>query len=201
MTNLQSFALAIIVALLPYVTLVNGYSVYMNVTSDVPTAVGEASRSEPASLVPLVLALAAPVVAMALGSLKPLLLAVGFIFLILFGLTFVPFIGEALQASFRAIGDVVTDSVWPTVSRDLRRVVGLDTEACRARAVCEITEEAVRKYPTVAAMLRSLTIAVQAHGKHEDFLKGLLGGLSGVGCESLYSTCAQSPFDGLIETS
>ncbi|KAH7954198.1 hypothetical protein HPB49_016428 [Dermacentor silvarum] len=124
----------------------------------------------------------------------------GLIYLALYGLTYVPVIGELLQASFRAFGAVVTDSVSPTVGQDLLRVVGLDTEACRTRAICEITADAVRKYPTVAAMLWSLTGAIQAHGSNEVLQKGLLGGLSGLGCESLYSTCAQSPFDRLLRT-
>ncbi|KAH7968497.1 hypothetical protein HPB52_009016 [Rhipicephalus sanguineus] len=191
--------LTLIAALLANVALVNGYSVYINVTSEAPTDVVQASRSDPALPFPVVLAFAAPVIALALGALKPVLLAVGLIFLTFFGLMFVPVLGEALQASLREFGSALTESLPPSLGRDMLPVVGLDTEACRTRAVCEITEEAVRKHPTVAAMLRSLTAAVQAHGNSESLLKGLLGGLSGLGCESLYPTCAQSPFDEFLE--
>ncbi|KAL1477099.1 hypothetical protein MTO96_036022 [Rhipicephalus appendiculatus] len=98
------------------------------------------------------------------------------------------------------MGAALTDSVPPNVGRDLLRVVGLDSEACRTRAVCEITEDAVRKYPTVSAMLWSLTGAFQAHGSAESILKGLLGGLSGLGCESLYSTCSKSPLKKILKS-
>ncbi|KAH6931112.1 hypothetical protein HPB50_022222 [Hyalomma asiaticum] len=171
----------------------------LNLSSEATTDVAEESRSLPVSLVPLALALAGPAVAVALGTLKPVLLALGLLYLSLFGLTYIPGVGDVLQASFRTFSAIVTDSVSPDVGRDLLRVVGLDTEACRTRAVCEITEDAVRKYPTVAAMLRSLTGAVQAHGNNESVLKGLLGGLSGLGCESLYSTCSQSPFGRFLK--
>ncbi|XP_077557916.1 uncharacterized protein LOC144173308 [Haemaphysalis longicornis] len=188
--------LSVVVVLLSGLTSVCCYSVHFNLTSDA-TALDtvEASRSLPASLLPLAVALAGPVVAVALGTLKPVLLALGLVYLSLFGLTFVPVVGDVLQSGFRAFGTAVTDSVSPTLGRDVLRVAGLDTEVCRVRAVCEVTEDAVRKYPTVAAMLRSLSGAVQANGEHESLLKGLLGGLSGLGCESLYSACAQSPFD------
>ncbi|KAH7954199.1 hypothetical protein HPB49_016429 [Dermacentor silvarum] len=197
---MQVLTLAMIVALLPHLALVNGYSVYLNVTSEPSTDAAVASRSNPETLFPLALALAAPAIAVALGTLKPVLLALGLIYMALYGLTYIPVVSEILQASFRAFDSAVADSVSPSLGRELLRVVGLDTEPCRIRAVCEVTEDAVRKYPTVAAMLRSLTGAVQAHGNNESLLKGLLGGLSGLGCEALYSTCAQSPFDGFLKT-
>ncbi|XP_075547511.1 uncharacterized protein LOC142581962 [Dermacentor variabilis] len=194
---MHALALSFLVVLLPRLALVSGSSVRFNLSSD--TDVTEASRSIPVSLFPLALALAGPAVAVALGTLKPVLLVLGLLYLALFGLTHVPVLGDLLQASFRAFGSVVVDSVSPDLGRDLLRVVGLDTEVCRTRAVCEITEDAVRKYPTVAAMLRSLTGAVQAHGNNENLLKGLLGGLSGLGCESLYSTCSQSPLGRFLK--
>ncbi|XP_037517435.1 uncharacterized protein LOC119394219 [Rhipicephalus sanguineus] len=197
---MQAVTLASLLVLLPRLAMVSGSSIMFNVSSEATTTdVSEASRSIPVSLLPLALALAGPAFAVALGTLKPVLLALGLLYLALFGLTYVPVVGELLQASFRTFGAIVTDSVSPDMGRDLLRVVGLDTEACRTRAVCEITEEAVRKYPTVAAMLRSLTGAVQAHGNNESVLKGLLGGLSGLGCESLYSTCSQSPIGRFLE--
>ncbi|KAH7954200.1 hypothetical protein HPB49_016430 [Dermacentor silvarum] len=197
---MQVLTLAMIVALLPHLALVNGYSVYLNVTSEPSTDAAVASRSNPETLFPLALALAAPAIAIAVGTLKPVLLALGLIYLALYGLTYIPVVSEMLQATFRAFDSAVADSVSPSLGRELLRAVGLDTEPCRIRAVCEVTEDAVRKYPTVAAMLRSLTGAVQAHGNNESLLKGLLGGLSGLGCEALYSTCSQSPFDGFLKT-
>ncbi|XP_037567993.1 uncharacterized protein LOC119448854 [Dermacentor silvarum] len=197
---MQVLTLAIIVTLLPHLALVNGYSVHLNVTSESSTDAAVASRSNPETLFPLALALAAPAIAIAVGTLKPVLLALGLIYLALYGLTYIPVVGEILHATFRAFDSAVADSVSPSLGRELLRVVGLDTEPCRIRAVCEVTEDAVRKYPTVAAMLRSLTGAVQAHGNNESLLKGLLGGLSGLGCEALYSTCAQSPFEGFLKT-
>ncbi|KAH6936206.1 hypothetical protein HPB50_014986 [Hyalomma asiaticum] len=174
-----------------------GY-VRFNVASDVSNDVNASGRSNPMVMLPLVLALATPAIVVALGTLRPVLLALGLIYLVLFGLTQVPIVGDLMQAVFRSMGDAVTDSVPPSVGRDLLRAVGLESEACRTRAVCEITEDAVRKYPTVSAMLWSLTGAFQAHGSAESILKGLLGGLSGLGCESLYSTCSKSPLDKLL---
>ncbi|XP_054930386.1 uncharacterized protein [Dermacentor andersoni] len=197
---MQVLTLAITAALLPQLALVTGYSVHLNVTSESSVDGAVASRSNPVTLFPLALALAAPAIAVALGTLKPVLLAMALIYLTLFGLIYVPVVGELLEASFRAFDSVVADSVSPSVGQDLLRAVGLDTEACRIRAICELTEDAVRKYPMVAAMLRSLTAAVHAHGNNENLMKGLLGGLSGLGCEALYSTCAQSPFDGFLKT-
>ncbi|XP_065306422.1 uncharacterized protein [Dermacentor albipictus] len=195
---MQLLTLAVIIVLLPGLAVkpVVAYSVNVNVTSDV----AETSRTAPMALFPLALALATPAVAIALGALKPVLLAMGLIYLALYGLTYVPVVGDLLQFSFRAFGAAVTDSMSPGVGRDLLRVVGLDTEACRTRAICEVTADAVRKYPTVAAMLWSLTGAVQAHANNDVLQKGLLGGLSGLGCESLYSTCSQSPFERLMRT-
>ncbi|KAH7945965.1 hypothetical protein HPB49_018113 [Dermacentor silvarum] len=190
-------ALSFLVVLLPRLALVSGSSVQFNLSSE--TDIIEASRSISMSAFPLALALAGPAVAVALGTLKPVLLALGLLYLALFGLAHVPVVGELLQASLRAFSSVVLESMSPDLGRELLRVVGLDTEACRTRAVCEITEDAVRKYPTVAAMLRSLTGAVQAHGNNESLLKGLLGGLSGLGCESLYSTCSQSPLGRFLK--
>ncbi|KAL1468088.1 hypothetical protein MTO96_025650 [Rhipicephalus appendiculatus] len=161
---MQAVALASLLILLPRLAMVSGSSILFNLSSEATTDVAEASRSIPVSLVPLALAVAGPAVAVALGTLKPVLLALGLLYLSLFGLTYVPVVDALLQASFRTFGAIVTDVVSPDVGRDLLRVVGLDTEACRTRAVCEITEDAVHKYPTVAAMLRSLTGAVQAQG-------------------------------------
>ncbi|KAL1481884.1 hypothetical protein MTO96_034129 [Rhipicephalus appendiculatus] len=190
--------LTLIVALMANVAFVNGYGVYVNVTSEVPTDV-QASRSDPALPFPVLLALGAPVIALALGALKPVLLIVGLIFLTLFGLMFVPILGEALQDTLREFGSVLTDTLPPSLGRDMLRVIGLDTEVCRSRAVCEITEEAVRKHPSVEAMLRSLTTAIQAHWANGSLLKGLRGGLSGLGCETLYSACSLSPLDDFLE--
>ncbi|KAH8022670.1 hypothetical protein HPB51_000970 [Rhipicephalus microplus] len=195
---MQAITLASLLVLLPRLVIVSGSSIMFNISSEATTDVAEASRFIPVSLVPLALAVAGPAIAVALGALKPVLLALGLLYLSLFGLTYVPVVDHLLQASFRAFGAIVTDSMSADVGRDLLRVVGLDTEACRTRAVCEITEDAVRKYPTVAAMLRSLAGAVQAHGNNENVLKGLLGGLSGLGCESLYSTCSQSPISRFL---
>ncbi|KAL1467621.1 hypothetical protein MTO96_042036 [Rhipicephalus appendiculatus] len=151
-------------------------------------------------MLPVVLALATPAIVVALGTLRPVLLALGLVYIMLFGLTQIPIVGDLMQTAFRVMGAALTDSVPPTVGRDLLRVVGLDSEACRTRAVCEITEDAVRKYPTVSAMLWSLTGAFQAHGSAESILKGLLGGLSGLGCESLYSTCSKSPLKKILKS-
>ncbi|KAH7968496.1 uncharacterized protein LOC119381824 [Rhipicephalus sanguineus] len=192
-------ALAIIIGLLPQLAVVDGY-VRFGLAADVSNEIHQTSRSNPMAMLPVVLALATPAIVVALGTLRPVLLALGLVYLMLFGLTQIPIVGDLMQTAFRVMGSALSDSVPPNVGRDLLRVVGLDSEACRTRAVCEITEDAVRKYPTASAMLWSLTGAFQAHGSAESILKGLLGGLSGLGCESLYSTCSKSPLEKLLKS-
>ncbi|XP_077520026.1 uncharacterized protein LOC144129834 [Amblyomma americanum] len=199
---MNTAALLLLAIAVPRMASVSGYTVHFNLSSEVPfeeTEV-ETSRSRTLSMLPLALLLSGPALALAVGTLKPALLALGLLYLTMFGLTYLPIVGEVLEASFRALGSSVRDSVSPVFGSDLLRAAGLDSDVCRTRAICEITEEAVHKYPTMAAMLRSLTGAVQAQGNDGSVLKGLLGGLSGLGCESLYSSCAHSPFDRLIKS-
>ncbi|XP_037276599.2 uncharacterized protein LOC119169671 [Rhipicephalus microplus] len=192
-------ALAILIGLVPQLAVVDGY-VRFSVASDVSNEIHPTSRSNPIAMLPVVLALATPAIVVALGTLRPVLLALGLIYIMLFGLTQMPVVGDLMQTAFRVMGSALSDSVPPNVGRDLLRVVGLDSEACRTRAVCEITEDAVRKYPAASAMLWSLTGAFQAHSSAESILKGLLGGLSGLGCESLYSTCSKSPLEKILKS-
>ncbi|XP_040063158.1 uncharacterized protein LOC8036519 [Ixodes scapularis] len=157
------------------------------------------ARSFPVAAFPLALAIIGPLVAVFFGSLKPLLLSFGVFYLFLFALTFVPTLSAIVQSGFRAFGNTLAAAVPPTAGEDLLKAVGLDGEECRTRAVCEITEDAVQRYPTLAAMLRSLSGAVMARDGSKYVLKGLLGGLSGLGCESLYATCKQSPFERVMK--
>ncbi|CAN8000676.1 unnamed protein product, partial [Ixodes hexagonus] len=170
------------------------YSIHLNLSEEATTDVSVA-RNLPIAVLPLALAIVGPLVALSFGSLKPVLLSLGLVYLLLFGLSFVPTLGAIVQAGFRAFGDTLSRTVPPTIGEDLLKAVGLDAEECRTRAVCEITEDAVQRYPTVAAMLRSLSGAIKAQDGSKFVLKGLLGGLSGLGCESLYAVCKQSPFE------
>lgn len=170
----------------------------MNVNVTEPDPNTSAARSMSVALLPVLLAVIGPAVAIISGALKPILLFMGVIYLSLFSLTYVPTVGTVLQSTFRSFGDAVTSAVPLHVGEDLLRVVGLDGVECRARTICEITEEAVQKYPTVGAMLRSLSGSVQAQEGSQFVVKGLLGGLSGLGCRSLYSECAQSPFEKFV---
>ncbi|XP_029832471.3 uncharacterized protein LOC8033373 [Ixodes scapularis] len=175
-----------------------GYSLHLNLSEETVTDVSVA-RNLPLAILPVALAIAGPVIAILFGSLKLVLLSFALIYLFLFGLTFVPTLGVHVQSVFRALGDTLTAAVPPTIGEDLLRSAGLDAEECRTRAVCEVTEDAVRRYPTVAAMLRSLSGAVQAQEGSKFVLKGILGGLSGLGCESLYDACKKSPLEKVLK--
>ncbi|CAN8000164.1 unnamed protein product, partial [Ixodes hexagonus] len=174
--------------------LFSAYSIHLNLSEESTTDVSIA-RNLPIAIFPLALAVAGPLVAVFFGSLKPVLLSFGIVYLFLFGLTFVPTLGAIVQSGFRAFGNTLAAAVPPTIGEDLLKAAGLDGEECRSRAVCEFTEDAVDRYPTLAAMLRSLSGAVKAQDGSKFVLKGLLGGLSGLGCESLYALCKQSPFE------
>ncbi|CAN7997492.1 unnamed protein product [Ixodes hexagonus] len=175
-----------------------GYSIQLNLSEE-STTEGSMARNLPLAIIPVVLAIAGPVAAVLFGSLKPVLLSFGLVYLFLFSLTFVPSLGGHVQSVFRAMGDTLTAAVPSTIGEDLLRTAGLDAEECRTRAVCEVTEDAVRRYPTVAAMLRSLGGAVQAQEGSKFVLKGILGGLSGLGCESLYAVCKKSPLKKVLK--
>ncbi|CAN8006965.1 unnamed protein product, partial [Ixodes pacificus] len=174
------------------------YSLHLTLSEESSSEVSVA-RNLPVAILPLALALVGPLVAVFFGSLKPVLLTLGLVYLLLFVLTFVPTLGAIVQAGFRAFGDTLAAAIPPTIGEDLLKATGLDAEECRTRAVCEITEDAVQRYPTVAAMLRSLSGAVRAQDDSKFVLKGLLGGLSGLGCESLYALCKQSPFERVLK--
>ncbi|XP_029850905.2 uncharacterized protein LOC8036166 [Ixodes scapularis] len=176
----------------------NSQAYSLNLSEESSSEVSVA-RNLPVAILPLALALVGPLVAVFFGSLKPVLLTLGLVYLLLFVLTFVPTLGAMVQTGFRAFGDTLAAAIPPTIGEDLLKATGLDAEECRTRAVCEITEDAVQRYPTVAAMLRSLSGAVRAQDGSKFVLKGLLGGLSGLGCESLYAVCKRSPFERVLK--
>ncbi|KAG0415002.1 hypothetical protein HPB47_007807 [Ixodes persulcatus] len=152
-------------------------SIHLNLPEESSSDLSVA-RNFPVAILSLALALVGTLVAVLFGSLKPVLLTLGLVYLLLFGLNRLPRFWRHPDGRHTS-----------EIGEDLLKATGLDAEECRTRAVCEITEVAVQRYPTVAAMLRSLSGAVRAQDCSKFVLKGLLGGLSGLGCESLYAIC------------
>ncbi|EEC14070.1 secreted protein, putative [Ixodes scapularis] len=135
------------VSMLVFLSVTGNSQAYSLNLSEESSSEVSVARNLPVAILPLALALVGPLVAVFFGSLKPVLLTLGLVYLLLFVLTFVPTLGAMVQTGFRAFGDTLAAAIPPTIGEDLLKATGLDAEECRTRAVCEITEDAVQRFP------------------------------------------------------
>ncbi|KAG0444918.1 hypothetical protein HPB47_013235 [Ixodes persulcatus] len=87
-------------------------SIHLNLPEESSSDLSVA-RNFPVAILSLALALVGTLVAVLFGSLKPVLLTLGLVYLLLFGLSFVPTLGAIVQTGFRAFGDTLTAAIPP----------------------------------------------------------------------------------------
>lgn len=121
----------------------------------------------------------------------PLIIIYAILYLVFTGVSYLFLgLGNTVLAKIRLLGSALGEVSIHNASDTAFEYIKVYEPECRLRFVCEVSEKAVEKDHMFALVLRIVTAVGSAGGP---FVEAVLGGLSGRGCQVLFSACAYSP--------
>ncbi|XP_065297322.1 uncharacterized protein [Dermacentor albipictus] len=121
----------------------------------------------------------------------PLVVVYAALYLVFSGMAYL-FLGlsGSVASRVRALGSILDAVSVVDVSDSAFSYIKVHEQECRLRFVCELSEKAIERDHMFALVLRVVSILGSAGGP---YVEAVLGGLSGRGCDLLFSGCDYSP--------
>ncbi|XP_064487782.1 uncharacterized protein LOC135399978 [Ornithodoros turicata] len=121
----------------------------------------------------------------------PLVVVYALLYLVFTGISYLFLgLGNTVVSKIRLLGSALNEVSVSNVSDTAFEYIKVYEPDCKLRFVCEVSEKAVERDHMFALVLRIVTAVGSSGGP---FVEAVLGGLSGRGCQVLFSSCEYSP--------